>query len=115
MSITAALLSSNVQPLIIESDVQSVYGFVYGVGTAETGSVTVSVLSGSPAYTYSWAYLSGDVVFSCSTASSATTTFTVPMSYGQANVAVWRCTVTDSLSTVATVDINVSAFEFSYD
>lgn len=74
-----------------------------------TNSVTCVPTNGTPAYTYAWTYVSGDVTIGVTSSTSATTTFGRT---GMVNLttynAVWRCTVTDSTAATCHVDIGVT-------
>lgn len=75
-----------------------------------TTQVAIATPSGGTGpYTYSWARVSGDTVFTADTPAGQTTTFTGTASNSTVNE-VWRCTVTDSSAApqMATVDINLS-------
>lgn len=77
-----------------------------------TNSVTITGSGGNGGYSYSWSHISGDA-FSHS-ASSATTTFTHgAVGRNQTKSAVYRCTVSDGV-TSAFVDVNVSV-TFNYN
>jgi hypothetical protein len=82
-------------------------------GSVTTPSVTVTPTGGTGPYTYAWTYDSGDVGFSANTASSASTTFTGSVAAGEDLVAVWRCTVTDSLAATCFVTVGVSISSLS--
>jgi hypothetical protein len=92
----------------------SVFGSRLGTGSVTTNSVTVTESGGTGPYTYAWAYVSGDAGFSANSPTAATTTFTGSITaLGQDKIAVWRCTVTDSLLATASVTVGVSIAEIS--
>lgn len=72
-----------------------------------TDATTVTPSGGTGPYTYAWTQVSGDP-FTCNNPTAATTTFRSTVAKASTNTSVWRCTVTDSLSATATVDINAS-------
>ncbi len=78
----------------------------YDGGTKTTASVTVNVVSGNATgLSFSWAKVSGSTM-TCNSPTAPTTTFTgTPPNENSNLVTVWRCTVTNSLAQVATVDI----------
>lgn len=75
--------------------------------TLTTNTVTVTPRGGSGTYTHSWAYVSGDAVFSVSSASDATVDWSGSIGLIQ-RTAVWRDTVSDGFASV-TVDVTVTA------
>jgi hypothetical protein len=81
------------------------------VGIA-TNAVTITGANGTGSYSYSWSLISGDA-FS-HTANAATTTFSFgSVGRNQTKSAVYRCTVSDGI-TSAFVDVNVSV-TFNYN
>lgn len=83
-----------------------------GAGSITTNSVTVTPEGGTGPYAYAWTYVSGDT-FTVSSASSATTTFSATLAAGETRHGVYRCTITDSLSATASVDVPVTGVETS--
>jgi hypothetical protein len=78
-----------------------------------TNAVTISASGGTSSYTYSWAHISGDT-FTVNSPASATTTFTRTTNKNQTFSGVYRCTVSDGI-TSASVDVTVtSTYEFEY-
>lgn len=75
--------------------------------THTSESVTVTASGGTGPYTYSWTRLSGASSVFATASTAATTAFEATICFGSRS-AVFRCTVTDSLSATATVDISVS-------
>ena len=75
--------------------------------TLTTNTVTVTPSGGSGSYTHSWAYVSGDAVFSISNASAAAVDWTATVGL-VLKTAIWRDTVSDGFSSV-TVDVTVTA------
>lgn len=81
-----------------------------GTGPFTTPTVAVSPTGGTPGYTYAWARVSGDASISISSSTSQTPSWSASGTPTQTKVAVWRCTVTDSVlgTAVATPDVTVS-------
>lgn len=95
-------------PLTLSVNNSTVSGSRSGVGNVTTNAATVSVLTGTPAYTYAWAKLSGNT-FTIDSPTAASTTFsstltTAPSSYS----GVYRCTVTDSAANSSYIDVTVN-------
>ena len=76
-----------------------------------TNSTTTTAFGGQSPYTYLWEYVSGALSIVCDSDSTATTTFSDP-AVGCGNIpvtGVWRCKVTDNLSTIVySNDVNIS-------
>lgn len=77
------------------------------IQSLSTNTVTVTPAGGAGSYTHSWAFVSGDAVFTISNAAAAAVAWTVTVGL-VAKSAVWRDTVSDGVSTTS-VDVNVSA------
>ena len=73
-------------------------------------AATCTAVGGSGSRTFSWARISGDSRITADSPSSASTTFTrTGFAAGESAAAVFRCTVTDTVtSAVATDDITVT-------
>lgn len=71
-------------------------------------TVTVTAIAGTGPYTYSWSHLSGDSAVQVNSPNAATTSFVGNIGKNQSKTAIKRCTVTDSLSATAHVDISVT-------
>lgn len=100
-------------PLVATTDHSSVSGSCITSNTsctATTTTVTCAATGGSPPYSYAWSYVSGTTA-TVNSATSAATTFTRTGNTGLTQTTysgVYRCTVTDSLSTAdAAPDITV--------
>ncbi|MDW8258601.1 MAG: phage tail protein [Gammaproteobacteria bacterium] len=82
------------------------------VGTTSSltsNATTVTPVNGTSPYTYSWSPVSGDTAITTNSPTSATTTFTrTGLAVDETVQAVRRCTVTDSTSATATVDVTVT-------
>lgn len=68
--------------------------------------VTVTAVGGTGPYTYAWTRLSGSAAVFADSSTDASTTFSASICFGSRS-AVFRCTVTDSLSATAAVDVSV--------
>lgn len=75
-----------------------------------TSSVTCTASGGTPGYTYSWSRVSGDTSIFPRNGSSSTTDFGRLCAAAGTFIAVWRCTVTDSVpnSVAATPDVTIT-------
>ena len=80
------------------------------VGDTVYGSVTATPSGGTGPYTYAWTRLSGNVQIGIDNAAIANPTFsaTGPRTSSIIYEALWRLTVTDSLSAVVTADLNIT-------
>lgn len=105
---TVAIFAS---PLTVSASPSAAQGDFAGSGALppqglETNLVTAIPSGGFAPYTYAWTHVSGDT-FTVTNPSSASTYFAHTFtSYGTRS-GVYRCTVTDSLGSTATVDVNV--------
>ena len=72
-----------------------------------TNTVIVTASGGAGPITHSWAFVSGNNVFTISNSASATVTWSVTAGL-IARTAVWRDTVSDGVTSV-TVDVNLFA------
>lgn len=73
-----------------------------------TNTVVITAVGGAPGYTYSWARVSGDATITCNSPSAASTTFSATVTVATTKTAVWRCTVTDAVANVTTLDVTPS-------
>jgi hypothetical protein len=73
-----------------------------------TNTVTVTATGGTAPYTHSWAFVSGNNVFTVSSGTSASVSWSATVG-AIPRAAVWRDTVTDALSASVVVDVNVTA------
>lgn len=102
MPAATILLSFPQSAFSVTASPSSVSGERATVGNAFSGNTTATPAGGTPAYTYDWEYVSGDVAITTTADTSATTAFTALV--GPSNpsrFATWRCKVTDSTSAVA--------------
>jgi hypothetical protein len=113
MSVVAALVGNNVQTLTAVVNPTYAFGSRNGAGTCFTSTVTAVPTGGLSPYTYSWAKVSGDT-FTIGSATSASTSFNITVSFGDYLSAVYRCTVTSADGQVVTADADVTAMEVSY-
>ena len=83
---------------------------IYAGGTTATittANVTAIAVSGTGPYTYAWTKVSGNAINVASAATAITTFNATTMVSPSDRIAVYRCTVTDSLTASAFSDINV--------
>jgi hypothetical protein len=73
-----------------------------------SNSVTATPTGGTGPYTHAWTKVSGFSSPQPSSFTAATVTFSANIGRDQERDAVWRDTVTDSLSATATADVEVS-------
>lgn len=78
-----------------------------GPGGVTSAQVTANVTGGQAPYTYLWTRVSGDSTITISDDTAAQVTFSANSSNGDQS-AIWKCTVTDDLSAVTDVEINVN-------
>lgn len=77
--------------------------------TVNSNSVTVTATGGSGSYAYNWAFVSGDSGIAINGGTSgASKSWSKTMSKNSETSAVWRCTVTDGVSTPINIDVLVS-------
>lgn len=101
--------------LFVASGPSSVFGQAFrsgaGLITATTVAAVISAAGGDPSYSYSWSYVSGDSA-SVFNPSSASTQFSRTVYVDVAEEinlsGVYRCTITDSIGRVRTVDVTVN-------
>ena len=80
-----------------------------GIGGALSNQTTCTASGGVAPYTYVWTFVSGDALIICDNLTGNTTDFHTSGTAGTF-VAVWRCTVTDNVSTqaISTPDVTVT-------
>ena len=88
------------------------YAVGFGDGSLTTNSVTVTPSGGVGAYTYLWTKTSGDTI-AVTSSTSATTTFSGAVVFGDVLGAEYKCTVTDSIGSTAEISVSVSLVEIS--
>jgi len=93
-------------PLAVNISPGNVYAGGY-TAIITTQTVTANGVGGSAPYTYSWTKVSGALVNVLSATSAATAFNATGMISPTDRVAVYRCTVTDSLAATSYSDINV--------
>lgn len=76
--------------------------------TVTSNPVTATPSGGTGPYTYSWAKVSGDSAVSANSPTAATTDFSAIVPRDGERSAIWRVTVTDSLSATASADVSVT-------
>lgn len=94
---------------------KSKFDHVGGTLTVSTAACTATAAGGTlSGYAYAWTWLSGGSGMTINSASSAATTFSgTSMTQSDSRSGTARCTVTDSGSHVATVDVNVDIYRES--
>ena len=113
MSIIPALILASGTPMSLSVEPPIAYGSRTGAGTVTSYVVTVTVMGGTGAKTYSWVKLSGDVI-SATASTSATTAFSASIGLNDELGATFRCTVTDAIGMTATIDVDVNLYENSF-
>jgi len=85
-------------------------GFSDGVShTLVTPTVTVTPSGGVGPFTYGWVRQSGDSAITAASPSTAATSFSASLASDETKTAVFRCTVTDTVTGATTfVDVNVA-------
>lgn len=74
-----------------------------------TPTVTATATGGSGTYTYAWARISGDEAITATSAGTAATAFSASLAPDSMARAVFRCTVTDTVThAVVFVDVTVT-------
>lgn len=110
----ASLLVGGAPPLVLSANPPNhTYGSRTGSGTCTSDPVTVTATGGIGAKTYAWTEVTATAAVADSP-SSATSTFSATLGMSEELGATFRCTVTDSIGTTATIDIEVFLFEVSY-
>lgn len=100
----------NYTPLSATAAPANAYGWATGStssGTVQSEAVTVTPSGGAGTLTYSWTFVSGSSSVSAVSASSATTAFRSTGVTGS-RTAVFRCTVSDGITSATTNDVNVT-------
>lgn len=81
-----------------------------GAGTVTSNTTTVTASGGTGSYTYSWSRLSGDTSTTCGSPTARSTSFSTYFSNATATrTSVWRCTVSDGVSS-GYVDVTVNLY-----
>lgn len=84
--------------------------------TLTTAAAALSVVGGTPGYTYSWVYTSGDASVTCSASTTINPTFSrAGMALEDKFDSVWTLTVTDSLSATCTHIVYLHFHRISID
>ncbi len=110
----APLLVGVKPPLILTANPpHHAYGSRSGSGLCTSDPVAVTATGGVGAKTYAWTEVTATSAVADSPA-AATTTFSATLGFNEEIGATFRCTVTDSIGTTATIDIEVFLFEVSY-
>lgn len=83
------------------------FGFRYGPGSVQTGTITASAVGGVPPYTYAWSKIAGDAITSNVSAGPTVFftafSFTAPENFN----ADFSVVVTDSVGQTASQSVNV--------
>jgi hypothetical protein len=101
-------------PLSLALNSGSAFAFTVPPGTAVTDPITATPTGGLGPFTYSWTRIAGSVG-TAATPNSATTTFSQFMGASETVSATFRCTVTDSLGSTATAEVEVTFSAFTFD
>ena len=104
-------LGAPIGPLAVNISPGNVYAGGY-TATITTQTVTANGVGGSAPYTYSWTKVSGLQINVLSAATAATTFNATTMISPSDRIAVYRCTVTDSLAATSYSDITVECERF---
>lgn len=108
-NIAAASDAASSGALTASASPTSLYEQSPGPGAITTDTVTITPSGGTGPYTYAWAYLSGYVSFTVSSATAAAVDFTsLSLNPGQSRSGVWRCTVTDNVAATFEVDVAIT-------
>jgi hypothetical protein len=84
--------------------------------TLTTAAASAVVVGGTPGYTYSWVYTSGDTSITCSANTTINPTFSrASMAVDDEFDGVWTLTTTDSLSATCTCVVGLHFHRISYD
>ena len=100
------------QPLTATISDSAPQGSAFGTPTITTAPVTVTPVGGASPYTYSWALISG--VGAALSPTLATTRFRATVDDSQTVTGLFRCTVTDALSSTVTIDANATFTQAGY-
>lgn len=92
-------------PLSVTLTLDVVAGYAPGTGIATTQITAMIPAGGTPPYTYLWTFISGTSTPTINTPTQNSTNFTETSLVGNEN-AIFRGTVTDSLSATASADVN---------
>ena len=98
-------------PLAVNISPGNVYAGGY-TATITTLTVTAYGVGGSAPYTYSWTKVSGNAINVASALTAATAFNATTMVSPSDRIAVYRCTVTDSLAATSYSDITVECERF---
>ena len=93
---------------------ENVIAFELGTGLAVSPPVIATPEGGRGPYTYRWTRVSG-VFAAISAPNSAGTRFSFFVNNGETFSGVYRCTATDDLGSVASVDVNVQFISDFFD
>ena len=110
---SAIIIFGSAVPLRLSINPLSASGVTTGTRAGLTNAVTVTPLNGNGPYTYSWVKIEGDDMYAESP-SSAITRFTGTVPIGEVIFATFRCTVTDSSNSTATIDVNATLIDGSW-
>jgi len=113
-SIAGATTTPGSSPLFVSVNPTSANGTSTGGGDCTSNFLTVSVSGGIGPYTYAWTKVSGDTM-STSDHDGPVTSFTATLTINQSKYAVYRCTVTDSVGNVNSVDASILLFDITYE
>ena len=98
----------------VEVDTSYVFGIKTGSGTCTSDAATITASGGSGSFTYAWSRVSGDSSTSATSPTAAASTFHRTGSPTNNYSSVWRCRVTDTVSSLYTDSEDVTC-ELSFE
>lgn len=102
-------LSASTSPAVVEGFVD-ILEPAPPVTAVTSSACTATASGGTGPYTYAWTYVSGSSAISADSPTGASTTFTANVSKNGSKSAVWKVTVTDSLSATASANVSIDLY-----